>query len=331
MNVNIEGADKIVAEYLIYRGFTQTLQTLEGEMSRDRTKKFEVSRIVETIFGNLLNFEIESFVLFWDFLNKRFFFHLDAEHFNLCCSLKADLLKFYLVHAVKTKNKDRVNEFFTLYSHEILSETGGSVASSLRNWFVLPYMDEPEKDNEFSVYFSTRWAELLKITLHNFLSIVLSSSPPPKLLLLEKWYRSEAQVEMRSQYANLSKKIEVLQHSIQTQHKTLHAYREHIKNLTSLLLKNNFNLTGVAAGGSGGLFDEGGAGKEREREEFQSRIRDLGSTVLKLSSELLHHETDATPTSGVGVGRGWGGAEEMEKELLNKLGDWVDMFNQHWK
>eukprot|EP00981_Chlorochromonas_danica_P004185 scaffold840_cov179-Ochromonas_danica.AAC.4 len=47
MNVNIEGADRIVGEYLIYRGFTQTLQSLESESHRDRTKKFEVIRIVE--------------------------------------------------------------------------------------------------------------------------------------------------------------------------------------------------------------------------------------------------------------------------------------------
>ncbi|RYG93522.1 hypothetical protein EON65_58795, partial [archaeon] len=60
-------------------------------------------------------------------------------------------------------------------------------------------------------------------------------------------------MELRSQYANLSKKIEVLQHSIHTQHKTLHTYREHIKNLASLLLKNNFNLTGKQGGG--GLFE----------------------------------------------------------------------------
>lgn len=29
------------------RGFTQTFQNLEGEKNRDRTKRFEVSKIVE--------------------------------------------------------------------------------------------------------------------------------------------------------------------------------------------------------------------------------------------------------------------------------------------
>lgn len=49
----------------------------------------------------------------WDFLSKRFFFHLDSEHVQYSANLKADLLKYYLVHAVKTNKRDRLTgEFF---------------------------------------------------------------------------------------------------------------------------------------------------------------------------------------------------------------------------
>ncbi len=70
MNVNITGTDSMVGEYLICksyqltadilrffiffvsirhidRGFTQTFQSLEQEKNRDRTKRFEVFKIVE--------------------------------------------------------------------------------------------------------------------------------------------------------------------------------------------------------------------------------------------------------------------------------------------
>lgn len=69
MNVNISGTDGMVGEYLICkisarnywsffckililtslldRGFTQTFQSLEQEKNKDRTKKFEVFKIVE--------------------------------------------------------------------------------------------------------------------------------------------------------------------------------------------------------------------------------------------------------------------------------------------
>lgn len=60
-------------------------------------------------------------------------------------------------------------------------------------------MDEPERDPDFAVYFSSRWSEALRITIGNFLSIVLQSAPLPKLLLLEKWFHTDAQQEMRAQ------------------------------------------------------------------------------------------------------------------------------------
>ena len=203
----------------------------------------------QSIFNNLQSYEVEHFITFWDFLNKRFFFHLDSEHLNLSGILKTDLIKYYLVYCIKTKNKDKITEFFTLYSHEILAEGGNFIPGNLRNWFVLPYIDEPEKDIEFSSYFTTRWAELLKITLHNFLSVVISSSPPPKLLLLEKWYRSEAQQEIRSQLKQSAKKIDNLLEKIELQEHRLQSLREVIKILSSLLYQiiiipgNNINLS----------------------------------------------------------------------------------------
>jgi hypothetical protein len=47
MSINIPSVDSMVGEYLIYRGFTQTFQSLEVERNRDRTKRFEVTRVVD--------------------------------------------------------------------------------------------------------------------------------------------------------------------------------------------------------------------------------------------------------------------------------------------
>lgn len=47
--MNIPAADSMVGEYLIYRGFTQTYKALESEKNRDKTKQFEVARIVEVL------------------------------------------------------------------------------------------------------------------------------------------------------------------------------------------------------------------------------------------------------------------------------------------
>ena len=45
--MNITAVDQMVAEYLVYRGFTQSFRSLEVEKAKDRTKQFEVARIVE--------------------------------------------------------------------------------------------------------------------------------------------------------------------------------------------------------------------------------------------------------------------------------------------
>jgi hypothetical protein len=165
---------------------------------------------IQTVFGYLHNFEIENYILLWDFFNKRFFFHLDAEHLALSGFLKIDLIKYYLVHAYKTKNKDKITEFFSIYSHEILAESTDFIPGNLRGWFVLPYMEEPDKDVEFQVCFTPKWAEMLKITLHNFLSMVMSSASPPKLIILERWFRSEGQQEMREQLRKSAKQINIV-------------------------------------------------------------------------------------------------------------------------
>lgn len=236
------------------------------------------------------NFEIEHFISLWDFLNKRFFFHLDGEHLNMCGVLKSDLLKYYLVNAVKTKSKEKVTEFFSMYSHEILAESGSSIPGNLRGWFVLPYMDEPDKDPEFNVFFSTRWADLLKVTLHNFLSVVLSTAPPPKLLLLERWFRSEAQQEIRSQLKLSSHKIDSLLSRLEKNEERMQAMREAVKELVAHVHKMSVSGPGERGGSatraSVGLFET-----DEEAESKRLRAKELGQATLKVAGECTRRST----------------------------------------
>lgn len=177
--MNVQGADSIVEEYLIHRGFTKTFRCLQKEISEDRTKGFNATRIVEQIFFYIYTFDMESFINMWDFLSKRFFMHLDQEHIMLLGNVKSDLIKYYLVNAIKKSHKEKVAEFFAKYSHEVITESGDG--AGLRSWYVLPYMEDPEKDPEFSVYFTGRWSDMLRVTLSNFLSSILLNAPPPKV------------------------------------------------------------------------------------------------------------------------------------------------------
>jgi hypothetical protein len=261
----------------------------------------------QSIFQSLNGFDIESFISFWDFLNKRFFFHLDTEHLNLSGILKTDLVKYYLVNAIKTKNKEKVTEFFAAYSHEILAESGNFIPGNFRSWFVLPYIDEPEKDTEFSAYFGQRWSDLLKVTLHNFLSVVLSSAPPPKLLLIEKWFRSEAQQEIRAQLKLSSKKIDSLIGRIEQQEDRLQSLRETVQILATLLCQTiSASIAGAAAaasananggrssyssggggGGGGGGYNTMSSEQENEAESKRFKGKAFGMEVSRIAVNCL--------------------------------------------
>lgn len=296
----------------------------------------------------MTTYDIESFIGLWDFLNKRFFLHLDAEHAQLSAQLKTDLIKFYLVNSIKCKSKDKVGEFFSMYSHEILADNGNYIPGNLRGWFVLPFMDDPDKDHEFAVYFSSRWAELLKITLHNFLSVVFSTAPAPKLLVLEKWYRSEAQQEIRSQLRLSARKIDALVDRIEKYEIRLQSMREVVKNLVGYLHKVNIsgnnNMSSRAAGQA--LFDT--TTDEANAENKQERIRDLGQLLMKVSTECAKRNAQLSNTTSKARQREILGAEvnalsvtdsqmisyhspreleEMESDLVHKLSAWLALLS----
>lgn len=235
-----------------------------------------------------------------------------------------------------------------MYSHEILAEAGNFIPGNLRNWFVLPYMEEPEKDQEFSVYFSTRWAELLKVTLHNFLSVVMSSAPPPKLMLLEKWFRSEAQQEMRSQLKLSSKKIECLIERIEHYESRLQDMRDVMKSLVTTLHKANISAGASKTAATGRLFETDDVVGEDKHE----KIKELGQAISRLSNDCstkshsiaqlskierqreilgeefsaLEHVTEVTPSiQNVLQARHQHELEELESDLLRKLHDWISL------
>lgn len=165
---------------------------------------FEASQIVSQLFEYLHTDAVENFVSMWDFLNTRFFMHLDQENIEVVRSFKLDLIRYYLVRCHTEKKPHKILEFFGKYSHEVLAAEVGSSSSannnekdSFRAWYVLPYMDQPSRDPCFAPFFAPPFGEILRNGIQNYLSMVLRTCAPPKLLLVERWFRSEKQQQMR--------------------------------------------------------------------------------------------------------------------------------------
>jgi len=173
-----------------------------------------------------------------------------------------------------------------MYSHEILADTGASIPGHLRSWFVLPYLEEPEKDPEFAAYFTSAWSDMLKTTLQNFLSVVLSSAPPPKLLLLEKWFRSEAQQEIRAELKLSAKKIDSLIHRVEEQESRLNRLREVIKDLSSALLMQSLQSELSDREHRPNSLE---TDKESVVQERRRRSKELGIAVSECAVTCLKH------------------------------------------
>lgn len=208
-------------------------------------------------------------------MNKRFFVHLDLEHLRISNEIKADLLKFYLIHAIKVKEREKITEFFSMYSHELLNESG--IARNMKTWYILPYLDDPLDDPDFAPYFQQKWTDGLRLTLANFLTIVLSTAPPPKLLLLERWYRAEAQQELRLQLKQSYQKVDLLVSRLEQSEERLASLREVVKDMANYVAKAS---VASLSKGNVGLFET-----DIEAEEKRQKVRELGQSACRLASE----------------------------------------------
>ena len=98
---------------------------------------FHAIKIVEQIYHYIETNKIGDFIDLWDFLNKRFFMHLDRENLKLLENLKTDLIKCYLVNLFHHSKKQEMNDFFETYSHEIIGpayDCSGNRVHELRSW-----------------------------------------------------------------------------------------------------------------------------------------------------------------------------------------------------
>ncbi|KAE9019237.1 hypothetical protein PR001_g13930 [Phytophthora rubi] len=167
--------DELVMEYLLFRGFTKSFQVFSAERKRDRARGFDVDQIISQLLVAVQTYQIESVLETWRFLTARFFNHLDASY--------ASTLQQLETYA------DKLNA--TVAAH------GGSGSDSWSRWFILPYIEHPESDAYFQVFFSHSWLEAFVTSLRNFLSLVFRNLPLPKLLAFQLARLEEPTLKLR--------------------------------------------------------------------------------------------------------------------------------------
>ncbi|CAO3668486.1 unnamed protein product [Umbelopsis vinacea] len=116
----------------LFRGFSNTFRALELESRADRDKGFQVDKIIEELFGYVQNSDITNLMEFWRYLDTRYFSRLDSRFQRTVKKFELCLLRYYLIHAMQVKRRDKVVEFFDIYGAELHEN------SEWLKWFALP-------------------------------------------------------------------------------------------------------------------------------------------------------------------------------------------------
>ena len=170
--------DTLFKEYLLFRGFTQTLRVFESERAGDRVAGFQVKRIVQLIFQVYIpQFDHEKLLALLDFLSQRVFARLGGTFQQSTQKLELSVIRYYVVFALKRGRPDKVKALFELAAEKLLHQS-----SDWNEWFALPYIRTPAKDQRFAVFFSAEWLDMLHVSVCNCLEEVFANVPLPAVL-----------------------------------------------------------------------------------------------------------------------------------------------------
>ncbi|KHG23811.1 wdr91 [Gossypium arboreum] len=167
---NMQYAEELVREFLVFRGFTNTLQAFETERCTDIGKMFQVYKILDLIFTVYIpKFHAEKLVGLFSFFKQCFSSWSETTMLDTFSKLEGSVLRCYIVHALQSGRKDKVVEFFGMNGNDLLLK-----GSDWTAWFAIPYVKNPSIDPQFRVYFSKEWYEALRLSVRNFFSEIFN-------------------------------------------------------------------------------------------------------------------------------------------------------------
>ncbi|XP_072340317.1 WD repeat-containing protein 91-like [Scyliorhinus torazame] len=172
----VERMDELVREYLLFRELSSTLKTFDTEIRTDKEKGFRVDKIVEQLQHLIQSYDLNGLREYWGYLDQRLFSRLEDAYRHTVNKLKTSLYRYYLVHTIQSNKIDKAQEFFQKQALELQNQP------EWKEWFILPFIPNPDQNLVFATYFSKQWAETFLVSLHNFLSVLFQCMPVPVLL-----------------------------------------------------------------------------------------------------------------------------------------------------
>ncbi|KAH0956386.1 hypothetical protein HN011_010308 [Eciton burchellii] len=203
---HIQYVDELVKEYLLFRGFSQTLKAFDNDLKTEKEKGFRVDKIVDQLMQYIYNYDLVSLRELWGHLDTRMFCRLESHFTSAIRKLENSVLKMYLVNAAVNGKQDKIQDFFIKMAPELQGH------SEWKEWFAFPFVKNPEDNPTYSVHFSKQWHDTMLVSLHNFLATIFQCMPQPTLLTIDedtnKLKRLQEENEALRQRLSESVKIE---------------------------------------------------------------------------------------------------------------------------
>lgn len=153
-------ADALVKEYLAFRGASGSLQAFCRETSAEDAA-FDASRLSALLFKLIASLDVRAVVDFLDLLNSRLYSRLDARYEDVIADAEDDVLRAFVVTALTARRRDAAIAFFSSFGPQLLASSarpsrrgslvGPASPPDWREWFVLPYLEHPERQPGFQV------------------------------------------------------------------------------------------------------------------------------------------------------------------------------------
>ncbi|KAI8322320.1 WD40 repeat-like protein [Martensiomyces pterosporus] len=173
--------DDLIREYLLFRGFKQTLKAFEEDLERDQDKGFKAEQIAGELLGMAKDLKVEELLEYWRYLTFRFFSHLSPKYHRTTRMFEKRLIRLFLVSAVQAGRRQRIRVFMDKHGHSLGHQGGDWIP-----WLGLEYVDDPKTRPEFEAYFSDDWYVSLKTALTDFIQTVFPAMAVPRILLYDK-------------------------------------------------------------------------------------------------------------------------------------------------
>ncbi|EDV94736.1 WD repeat-containing protein 91 [Drosophila grimshawi] len=172
--------DSMLREYLIFRGYSNTLKALDVEQRNEKDQHFRAERLIEHFNAAVQASDLKALRNLWLHLDNYLFSKLDHNYAVAVKKLENNLLKYYLVTAYSNNKSDKISEFFKKLSSELQQQ------NEWKDWFYFSFCKNAEESPTFALYFTKQWQDTLLLSLRNFLTTVYQCLPQPSFVRAEQ-------------------------------------------------------------------------------------------------------------------------------------------------